>query len=204
MRSQYVPPETLSALERRMQRANALALRVSAATGLRIGDVLALPCSALEGTTLHYVAQKTGKEGAAKLPPSLARQLRAAGDGEHLFPGRKPGTTRSRQAVYRDLKRACDLLGVAGQVSPHTARKVYAVELRKAEGIEAVQRALQHSSRDITLPYAYADLMQSDNTGVEAAKLELLAEMIADKVLRRLVQNNTNGCSGIDKPRPEA
>ena len=114
MRSQYVPPETLSALERRMQRANALALRVSAATGLRIGDVLALPCSALEGTTLHYVAQKTGKEGAAKLPPSLARQLRAAGDGEHLFPGRKPGTTRSRQAVYRDLKRACDLLGVAG------------------------------------------------------------------------------------------
>lgn len=62
MRSQYVPPETLSALERRMQRANALALRVSAATGLRIGDVLALPCSALEGTTLHYVAQKTGKE----------------------------------------------------------------------------------------------------------------------------------------------
>ena len=166
--------------------------------------MLALPCSALEGTTLHYVAQKTGKEGAAKLPPSLARQLRAAGDGEHLFPGRKPGTTRSRQAVYRDLKRACDLLGVAGQVSPHTARKVYAVELRKAEGIEAVQRALQHSSRDITLPYAYADLMQSDNTGVEAAKLELLAEMIADKVLRRLVQNNTNGCSGIDKRRPEA
>ena len=74
----------------------------------------------------------------------------------------------------------------------------------KAEGIEAVQRALQHSSRDITLPYAYADLMQSDNTGVEAAKLELLAEMIADKVLRRLVQNNTNGCSGIDKRRPEA
>ena len=52
MRSQYVPPETLSALERRMQRANALALRVSAATGLRIGDVLALPCSAREGPTL--------------------------------------------------------------------------------------------------------------------------------------------------------
>ena len=133
-------------------------------------------------------------------PVSCARQ----GMANICSPGASPGTTRSRQAVYRDLKRACDLLGVAGQVSPHTARKVYAVELRKAEGIEAVQRALQHSSRDITLPYAYADLMQSDNTGVEAAKLELLAEMIADKVLRRLVQNNTNGCSGIDKRRPEA
>lgn len=156
------------------------------------------------GDNAPLCGAENGQGGGSEAAP-FARPSAARGRGWRTsVPRRKPGTTRSRQAVYRDLKRACDLLGVAGQVSPHTARKVYAVELRKAEGIEAVQRALQHSSRDITLPYAYADLMQSDNTGVEAAKLELLAEMIADKVLRRLVQNNTNGCSGIDKRRPEA
>ena len=91
MRSQYVPPETLSALERRMQRANALALRVSAATGLRIGDVLALPCSALEGTTLHYVAQKTGKEGAAKLPLRSSVSYARQGMANICSPGASPG-----------------------------------------------------------------------------------------------------------------
>ena len=79
MRSQYVPPETLSALERRMQRANALALRVSAATGLRIGDMLALPCSALEWGQRSTMWRRKRAGGAASCP--LARPSATRGGG---------------------------------------------------------------------------------------------------------------------------
>ena len=197
MRSIYVPPDTLKRVARFMKPVNALALRVSAATGLRIGDVLKLQRSALQGATLRYTAAKTGKQGEAALPPAVVKALKTAGNSEYFFPGRKPGTTRTRQAVYRDMKRACERANVAGQVSPHSARKVYAVELRKRDGVAAVQAALQHSNRETTLSYAYADLVGADMLGIEAERLELLAEMIAEKVVKLL--RRANECSGIDE-----
>jgi site-specific recombinase XerC len=44
-------------------------------------------------------------------------------------------------------------------VGPHSARKVYAVELLKEYGdIERVKRALNHSSAAVTMIYAMADM----------------------------------------------
>ena len=69
----------------------------------------------------------------------------------------RPGKHRSRQAVWKDVKRAADALRLPQNVAPHSFRKVYAVDLmRKYGSIEKVQRALNHGSETTTMIYAMA------------------------------------------------
>lgn len=64
----------------------------------------------------------------------------------------------TRQAVWKDVKRAAQAFRLKQNVGPHSARKVYAVDLMKRYGdIERVRRALNHSSESVTLIYAMAD-----------------------------------------------
>ena len=56
------------------------------------------------------------------------------------------------------MKRAAHALRLNCNAAPHSARKVYAVELLKKYGdVERVRRALNHSSVEVTLIYAMAD-----------------------------------------------
>lgn len=56
------------------------------------------------------------------------------------------------------MKRAAKAFRLPVNVGPHSARKVYAVELlRKYGDIDRVRRALNHNSEVITLLYAMAD-----------------------------------------------
>lgn len=49
-------------------------------------------------------------------------------------------------------------MSASTSVAPHSARKVYAVELlRKYGDTDRVRRALNHSSETVTLIYALAD-----------------------------------------------
>lgn len=65
---------------------------------------------------------------------------------------------RTRQAVWKDVKRAAKLFRLPQNVAPHSARKVYAVELMEKYGdIAVVRKALNHSSDSVTLIYALAD-----------------------------------------------
>jgi site-specific recombinase XerD len=75
-----------------------------------------------------------------------------------VFPGSKPGKHRTRQAVWKDVKRAAAALCLIANAAPHSARKVYAVELlRKYGDIDRVRRALNHGGLEVTLIYAMAD-----------------------------------------------
>ena len=92
------------------------------------------------------------------LPEPLLSDLRDSADREWVFPGAKPGKHRTRQAVWKDVKRAARAMRLPQNVAPHSARKVYAVELMQKYGdIERVRRALNHSSPAVTLMYALAD-----------------------------------------------
>lgn len=60
--------------------------------------------------------------------------------------------------MWKDVKRAAKLFRLPQNVAPHSARKVYAVELMEKYGdIAVVRKALNHSSDSVTLIYALAD-----------------------------------------------
>jgi len=125
-------------------------------TGLRVGDVLELKTGQLKGQFWINEA-KTGKRRRVNLPKDLlGRILDQAGD-VWAFPGRKPGTHQTRQAVWADVKRAAKAFRIRQNVAPHSFRKVYAVELMKRCGdVRRVQRALNHSDCATTMVYVMA------------------------------------------------
>lgn len=137
---------------------NALAIRVSLHTGLRIGDVLELRTSQLKP---HFWVKekKTGKSKQVGLPGPLLSDLRQIAGENWVFPGRDPRKHRTRQAVWKDVKRASRAYRMKNNIGPHSARKVYAVDLLKKYGdVERVRRALNHSSQTVTMIYALADI----------------------------------------------
>lgn len=136
---------------------NRLVMRVALATGLRIGDVLALKPEQLKP---HFwvTESKTGKRRQVGLREPLLSDLKDYAGKWWVFPGRNPRKHRTRQAVWKDVKRASMALRLPQNVAPHSIRKVYAVDLLHKYGdIAKVQRALNHSNAAVTLVYAMAD-----------------------------------------------
>lgn len=137
---------------------NRLIMRTALHTGLRVGDVLKLETAQLKP---HFwiTETKTGKRRQVGIPEPLLTDLRKAAGGKWVFPGRSGSKPQTRQAVWKDIKRAAKAFRLPQNVGPHSARKVYAVQLMQEYGdIERVKRALNHSSEAVTLIYAMADL----------------------------------------------
>ena len=141
--------------------ANALALRTALHTGLRIGDVLQLKPEQLK-PRFWITEQKTGKRRQVGLPAPLLSALMEQAGEQWVFPGRDPTKHRTRQAVWKDIKRAAKAFRLPINAGTHSARKVYAVELmRKYGDIERVRRALNHNSETVTMLYAMADMQRA-------------------------------------------
>lgn len=138
--------------------ANALACEIALHTGLRIGDVLALDKPSLK-QKFYVTESKTGKKKLVSLTRDLYERALKSGDSRWIFPHAKdPARHRTRQAVWRDVKRAARALRFRN-VSPHSLRKTYAVEHFKAHGcdLEKTRRALNHDNAIVTTIYALAD-----------------------------------------------
>lgn len=136
---------------------NQLICRVCLHTGLRVGDVLNLRTEQL-ALQFTVTEAKTKKRRRVGLPMPLLAEIREQAGDVWAFPGRKPGTHKTRQAVWADVKRAAKAFRLPQNVGVHSMRKVYAVELLDKHGsIERVRRALNHSSIEVTLIYAMAD-----------------------------------------------
>ena len=192
MQSRYLDNKELQAVRRLLTANRWLPFQVSLETGLRIGDVLALRWDDVRGNTITYKAQKTGKLGKAAVSEETAEWLKRARRRRRnawVFPSpRKPGAHLTRQAAWKWFKSAAEAAGleVAG-VSPHSLRKVFAVALCKAEGLEAAQAALQHSSADVTSLYAFADWMSGENVDLPLTRGDLprLAQVVSQMVRQR-------------------
>lgn len=171
-----------------MEYENALALRVSLETGLRIGDVLALTPADLVGNTIKYTAQKTGKKGKKVISAELSKRLRQISSKKFIFPGRFGDKPRTRQTVWKDVKKATKHLKITDNVGCHSARKTYAVDLFHEKGLPEVQKELQHDRMDTTMIYAFSDMLSHKKDSAPAnLDYDLLSEMIADRVYRRLL-----------------
>jgi site-specific recombinase XerD len=114
---------------------------------------------------------KTGKKRQVGLPEPLLSDLKKQAGKKWVFPGRSGKKPQTRQAVWKDVKRAAKAFRLPQNVGPHSARKVYAVELLKEYGdIERVKRALNHSSEAVTLIYAMADMQLKSSKKRRRAK----------------------------------
>lgn len=157
MRTEYLLHREVERVLDLLTYENRLVLRVLLHTGIRISDALQLRPEQLK-SNFWITEQKTGKRRQIGLPEPLLSDLLDSSGRWWVFPGVDPRKHRSRQAVWKDVKRAAAALRLTANAAPHSARKVYAVELlRKYGDIDRVRRALNHGGLEVTLIYAMAD-----------------------------------------------
>jgi integrase len=149
---------------------NRLALEISMATGLRISDVLGIKTEQVKDSKDGRISVrqlKTGKVRRVRLPGELHRDALSMAGRCYVFEHRTDWRKhRTRQAVFKDLKRAAALFRVKGNIAPHSARKAYAVEAYKRTGeLARVQKLLDHSDEAVTSLYALADVLTARKLG---------------------------------------
>ena len=157
-RSEIVPCGTFKALLQLLSPVNALALDVSLNYGVRIGDILEMKTEVLDGKYWSFKERKTGKRKRVKLSKRHKAELRKIAGKIYVFEHRTDFRKhRTRQAVYKDIKRLAIALGYK-HITPHSARKLYAVNLYAKSGdMGKVQKALNHDDPAVTALYALAD-----------------------------------------------
>lgn len=191
MRADYIKPSVYTRIYHLMQYENAVALRLSLETGLRIGDCLALTPEQLDGQTITYTAQKTGKRGKKKISADLAKRLRKISGKKFIFEGRNGDKPRTRQAVWKDVKKASRIAKIDDNFTPHSARKTYAVEQFHNKGFSEVQKELQHDKAETTMLYAYSDILFRKNGNSEftthySAEIAEKTLEIVEKIAKKL------------------
>ena len=182
MRADYINPDIYTRVYHLLVYENALALRTSLETGLRISDVLNIEVKNFHGTKIDFIAQKTGKKGVKKISADLAKRLRSIAGERWIFTGRSGCKPRTRQTVWKDVKKAADQLNIKDNLTCHSARKTYAVELFHDQGINKVQKELQHNRLDTTMIYAFADILNGNRSKMtdNEDKIEQIYKMVLE------------------------
>lgn len=164
-RSSYVEPTPLGLVLAALRPANRLVVETMLATGLRVSDALGLTTAQIQRQRFTVRERKTGKTRRVYIPNDLQlRILRQAGR-LYAFEGRDDWRKhRTRQAVWKDMVRCARFFAaggaVRGTVTPHSARKVYAVqEYRRTGDLDAVRQKLNHDPAHMatTLLYVLSD-----------------------------------------------
>ena len=190
MRSKYIEEPDVKRLKECLTPGAWLPLWLALETGLRIGDVVALKVSNVKADGIHFTAQKTGKSGVAKISDRLRRALPKK--GKWLFPSpSKRGAHLTRQAAWARVKAAGKRAGLDLEgLSPHTLRKVFAVEIYRKEGFKAVQNALQHNNSATTEIYSFSDWNTGENADLPLKRRDL--QLIVRMCLEALGAENVN------------
>lgn len=162
MRSEWIPRGEIIHVLAALKPENRLACEISLFTGLRINDVLSLKTEQIKKQRFTIKEEKTGKPRRIRLTNDLHRRALACSGAHYVFEHRLNGREhRTRQAVYKDLKRAASAFGIKSQISPHSLRKIYAVEEFSNSGdLVRVQKLLNHSNEAVTMLYAMANVLR--------------------------------------------
>ncbi|MCD8108079.1 MAG: tyrosine-type recombinase/integrase [Oscillospiraceae bacterium] len=142
---------------------NREALRLSMDYGMRIGDVLRMPVTAAQKGVYSFKEEKTGKRRRVKLSETHCATLLSFGGRIYCFEHRTdPHKHRTRQAVYKDLKRMAKAFKV-DSITPHSMRKIFTVEYFEKHGkdLGKAKRILNHSDEAVTVLYAYANIINA-------------------------------------------
>jgi integrase len=161
-RSDWVCHDDMAVVLRLLMPANALVMELCLCSGLRVGDALALRTAQLRrGQRITITERKTGKRKRIYVSKNLHSRLLAQAGVVFVFPGAKRPEEqhRTRQAVWADVKRAAKALRLDAQCSPHSTRKIYAVDYYRKHGLAATQAALNHDRAETTLLYIMSELL---------------------------------------------
>lgn len=164
-RAEWLPREYMEHLLAACMPQNREALRLSMDYGLRIGDVLRMPSSAVSTGRWSFKEEKTGKRRRVTLSEAHRSACASFCGKNFVFEHRtNPYRHRTRQAVYKDLRRIAAAFRLKN-ITPHSARKIYSVERYKQSGgnLKKVQRLLNHSDEAVTILYALADELSTRN-----------------------------------------
>lgn len=169
VRTDYIDRKTAQAVFKSMQPTNRLICEVAMDTGLRIDDVCALRTKDLRTAKkksgwLVVTEKKTGKRKALRFRyKDLDRMLWQAGNVFVFQHRTDENRHRVRQTVWRDLARSGRPLRRQGvNISPHSLRKLYAVEQFEKHGnLRKVQKQLNHDNISTTMVYVFSREMQN-------------------------------------------
>lgn len=161
MRSDYIHKDIVGHILYALTDANRLVCQVAIETGLRVGDIVSIKTADLKKSRFVLIEKKTKKKKVIRLRESLKKELLSQAGSVYVFEHRTdPMKHRSRQAVFMDIKRAAKLFRIKENVSPHSLRKLYAVDLFQRSGdLKKVADALNHDSDAVTMIYALADML---------------------------------------------
>lgn len=126
---------------------DSLACAIMADTGLRVSDVLALKREQL-ASTMKVTEIKTGKTRMVHLSPETLSEARAfigTHDSENVIPCH-------RASLWRSIVHAADAFGWE-HISPHSFRKLFAIEYCARHGLMETQKELQHKNLQTTMAY---------------------------------------------------
>lgn len=182
MKSRFIDAGEIKKLRKVCGEEAFLPLLLSLETGLRIGDVVKLKVKDVQNDGVHYLAEKTKKNGIA--PISMALRSKLLKRGKWLFPSPyKYGKHITRQAVWARIKTAGKRAGLDLEgLSPHAMRKAFAVELYREKGFKAVQEALQHNYASTTEIYTFSDWNTGKNADLPLKRrdLQLIVKMVIE------------------------
>lgn len=164
IKSDYVNKDIISHILAALTAANRLVLLVSLCSGLRVSDVLNLRTDEL-AERMTITEKKTHKRLKVRLDPALLAALRRQAGAVWVFEHRLDvNKHRTRQAVWKDLQRAAKAFRIppAVRITPHSARKIYAVrQYKRTCNIDRVRRLLNHNDKCVTQLYALADVLSA-------------------------------------------
>ena len=160
MRVEWLTSDELDLALRLLTPTNRLVMELCITTGLRIGDALQIRSSKLK-PRMTVRESKTGKSRRITIPAAIFEAMSAQAGKVWVFEGaRDPEKHRTRQAVWKDVKRAARAARIPANAGTHSARKIYAVDLYRRKGIAAAQAALNHDDQAVTMVYALADQLR--------------------------------------------
>ncbi len=148
--------------------------------GLRISEVCHLRVEDIDSQrmVIHVRHGKGDRDRYTMLPRRLLEVLRAYFKearpvGPELFPGGKPGTVLSRNAVSKALKLATARAAIKKRVTPHALRHAFATHLLEAgTDLRTLQVLLGHVSIRSTVRYAQVSPVMIRRTQSPADRLQ--------------------------------
>lgn len=162
MRTDWIKHDDMALALRLLTPENSLVVETCLVTGLRVSDVLNFTRYHLfAGNEIPVLEHKTRKMRTVHVPDNLLKRLSDNAGVYYVFEGaHSVYKHRTRQAVWHDVKRASKALRLKGNLAPHSARKIYAVQIYKEKGLEACRKALNHNDASTTLIYLLSELIK--------------------------------------------
>lgn len=166
-----LPPDVDQEIQRRLKNSSSplqWGLLLMRNTGLRIGELRALPCDCLrtDERGRHFLKVPLGKLNSERLVPvdddtlRLVRRLRDVRvDGRAWLLQTRPGRPTSATTLQCELASACSGIKTSEPITSHRLRHSYATTLLNAGmSLTGVMRLLGHQDVRMTLRYAAVTL----------------------------------------------